>query len=362
MNDGASAAREPRVGAVALTAFVERLFTAAGCAADESALIAQGLVRANLFGHDSHGVGLIPLYLGNLQLGMVRAGQSVRVVADHGAIIGLDGQKGFGQVIGGQAMRLAIERARATGLCMVGLSNTHHLARIGHWAEQCAEAGLASVHFVNVLSRPLVAPWGGLDARLATNPFCVGVPHEPHPLILDFATSMIAMGKARVALDAGVPLADGLVLDAQGQPSNDPAVMFQDPPGALMPFAQHKGFALSVMCELLGGALSGGMVQDHDERPAPMINNMLSLVFAPDRLCSRQELDAQVASLSAWLKASPAVPGGDGVALPGEPERATAAERSRQGIPLPERTRDALVVCARQVGIAPTELTQSESR
>ena len=355
MND-AGAAPDLRVDAAALRRFVERLFAAAGCAAQESALIAQGLVRANLFGHDSHGVGLIPLYLGNLEQGLVRAGQSVRVVADHGAIIGLDGQKGFGQVIGGQAMRIAIDRARTTGLCMVGLSNTHHLARIGHWAEQCADAGLASVHFVNVLSRPLVAPWGGLDARLATNPFCVGVPHEPHPIVLDFATSMIAMGKARVALDAGVPLADGLALDAQGRPSNDPAVLFQDPPGALMPFAQHKGFALSVMCELLGGALSGGMVQDHDERPAPVINNMLSLVFAPDKLCSRAELDAQVAGLSAWLKGSPASPDSEGVRLPGEPERAMAVERGRNGIPLPSRTRDALVACARKVGTTAAEL------
>lgn len=360
MNDSAIAP-DARVDAAALSRFVERLFGAAGIAADECALIAQGLVRANLFGHDSHGVGLIPLYLGNLELGLVRPGQNVRVVVDHGVIIGLDGQKGFGQVIGGQAMRIAIDRARTTGLCMVGLSNTHHLARIGHWAEQCAEAGLASVHFVNVLSRPLVAPWGGLDARLATNPFCVGVPHQPHPIVLDFATSMIAMGKARVALDAGVPLADGLVLDAQGRLSNDPAVMFDDPPGALMPFAQHKGFALSVICELLGGALSGGRVQDHEPKPAPVINNMLSIVFAPDKLCTRQELDAQVASLSTWLKGSPAAPGSAGVSLPGEPERMTAAERGRHGIPLATGTRDALLACARKLGITAAELESAAS-
>jgi hydroxycarboxylate dehydrogenase B len=355
MNDSAIA-QDVRIDVAALTQFVERIFAVAGCTADESALIAQGLVRANLFGHDSHGVGLIPLYLGNLELGLVRPGQTVRVVADHGSIVGLDGQKGFGQSIGGQAMRIAIERARATGLCMIGLSNTHHLARIGHWAEQCADAGLASVHFVNVLSRPLVAPWGGLDARLATNPFCVGVPHSPHPLVLDFATSMIAMGKARVALDAGESLADGLVMDSRGQPSNDPAVMFADPPGALMPFAQHKGFALSVMCELLGGALSGGIVQDRDLHPAPLINNMLSLVFAPDKLCSAADLDAQVMRLAAWLKASPTTPGGTGVALPGEPERATAAERTRLGIPLPPRTREALIACAGKVGTTAAEM------
>lgn len=341
-----------RIGAPALERAMGALFVAAGCAPDEAGMIANGLVEANLFGHDSHGVILAPVYVRNIGLGLARPGQTPRVVADHGAIVGLDGQRGFGQAVGAAAMTLAVERARATGLAMVGLSNTHHLARIGRWAEQCAAAGFASVHFVNVLATPLVAPWGGTDARLATNPFCVGVPHAPYPLVLDYATSMVALGKVRVAQDAGAPMADGLLLDGHGLPTNDPRTMFRDPPGALLPFAQHKGFALAVMCELLGGALSGGLVQDHAPSPNPMINNMLSLVFAPDKLVRPEDLADQVARLAAWLRGSPAPAGSTGIHLPGEPERATAEQRRRDGIPLPRATRDALAACARTLDVA----------
>ena len=166
-----------QIDAAALSAAAAATFAAAGCTADEAPKVAHALVEANLFGHDSHGIGLLPRYVANLHQGIARAGQSVRIVADHGALIGMDGGCGFGQVLGEQAMALAVERARLHGVCVAGLANAHHLARIGRWAELCAAEGFASVHFVNVLSRPLVAPWGGSDARLATDPFCVGVPH-----------------------------------------------------------------------------------------------------------------------------------------------------------------------------------------
>jgi uncharacterized oxidoreductase len=355
-------ADEPAIPASELTRFVERVFVAAGCSAREAEQIARGLVQANLFGHDSHGVQMAPLYVANLKHGLVRAGQELRIVADHGAIVGLDGQKGFGQAIGEQAMRVAVDRASALGCCVLGLSNTHHLGRIGQWAEQCAEAGFASVHFVNVLSTPLVAPWGGADARLATNPFCVGVPNRPQPVILDYATSKIALGKVRVAQDSGRRMPPDMLLDAVGRPTDDPAVMFQEPIGALLPFGQHKGYALAVMCELLGGALSGGSVQHQHPRPSPMINNMLSLVFAPDKLVSRDVFAGQLQRLGAWLRASPQQPDASGIHLPGEPERIIARERERHGIPLPRRTREALSVCARDLGIGDMEFNSNVSR
>jgi uncharacterized oxidoreductase len=288
-----------RVPVAALTGWLERLFVAAGCAATEASQIARGLVGANLSGHDSHGAQLASTYVENLRQGLVRAGQSASIVVDHGSIVGIAGHRGFGQAIGVQAMAIACERARAHGVAIVGLHDVHHLARIGQWAEQCAAEGFASVHFVNVLSTPLVAPWGGADARLATNPFCVGVPLDAEPLILDYATSAVAFGKVRVAHDAGVPMAERLLMDAAGRPTTDPAAMFADPPGALLPFGGHKGFALALMCEIIGGALSGGKVLDRNPRPNPMINNMLSLVFAPERLCPREEFARQVERLAA---------------------------------------------------------------
>jgi len=340
-----------RVDAMRLRDGGSRLFAAAGCDDEEARIIASSLVQSNLYGHDSHGIALAPIYVGNIAKGLAVPGRKLAVVTDSGSIIGVDGQKGFGQAIGREAMALAIGRARELGCCIVGVSNSHHLARIGQWAEQCAEAGMASIHFVNVLTTPLVAPWGGTDARLATNPFCVGVPHAPHALVLDYATSAVALGKARVAVDAGLRLPPGRLVDAEGRATDDPAVMFGSPIGALLPFGEHKGFALAVMCELLGGALSGGKVLDHRPVPSPMINNMLSIVFVPDRLCGREAFARQVEALATWLRASPPSRPGARVQLPGEPERATAAERGARGIPMPAPTRTILAACGARLGL-----------
>jgi uncharacterized oxidoreductase len=339
-----------RVAAPALTDAAAAAFAAAGCEPPEARAIAENLVEANLFGHDSHGIGLVPRYLDNVRLSLAVPNERARIVADHGALVSIDGRRGFGQSIGAQAMDIVIERARAHGVCVAGVHNAHHLARIGRWAEQCAVAGFASVHFVNVLSTPLVAPWRGTDARLATNPFCVGVPHAPFPLVLDYATSMVAQGKVRVAHEAGVAMDEGLLLDGEGRPTRDPGVMFRERMGAMLPFGQHKGFALAVMCEVLGGALSGGRVQDRLHDPSPMINNMLSIVFAPDRLTSREELAAQVGSLARWLRESPLARDDEPVLLPGEKERLTARERMRDGIPLAPSTCEALRTSGRRAG------------
>jgi uncharacterized oxidoreductase len=344
-----------------LAPWVARVFVAAGCAEDEGRAIATSLVQSNLYGHDSHGVGLIPMYLESLRGGNARVGQSVRIVTDHGALLTLDGQRGFGQVIARQAMTLAIERANRHGCAVVGLHNAHHIARIGEWAEQCASAGLTSVHFVNVLSPPMVAPWGGAEARLVTNPFCVGVPHEPHPFVLDYATSAIAVGKVKVALANGKPVPPGTMIDAGGEPTTDPSVLFDSMKGALLPFAQHKGYALAVICELLGGMMSGGDVLSDDQRPSA-INNMLTLVFAGDRLCDPARQREQSAALERWVKSARRSDPAQPILFPGEPERQTEAQRRRDGIPIAAATADALVQEASRVGVADNPFVSTRSR
>lgn len=326
------------------------LFQALGCDAAEAARVAAGLVDANRYGHDSHGVGLAPIYAENVRNGDAVPGARVRVVTDAGALVALDGGLGFGQTLGEQAMVIAIARAREHGCAIVALARSHHLARIGQWGEQCAAAGLVSVHFVNVRSEPWVAPHGGLDARVSTNPFCVAVPHQPHPLVLDYATSAVALGKTRVAVDEGRTMAPGLLLDADGAPTVDPGVLWRGAPhGAILPFAQHKGWALSLMCEILAGALSGGGVQD-GRSVHPMLNNMLTLAFDPARLGTGGALEGEIAALAAWVRsARPAQPGGR-ILLPGETERLVAQQRDREGIPMPRRTLDALLACAARAG------------
>jgi uncharacterized oxidoreductase len=201
-----------------------------GSSEAEVQAVASNLIEANLKGHDSHGIGMLPRYALAYLEGNLLPNAQMSVSLDAGALLRLDGNAGFGQVIGQQAMALGIERAKAHGSCIVALGNSHHLGRIGAWAEQVAEAGLVSMHFVNVISRPFVAPYGGADARFGTNPFCAGVPLPGRPpVILDFATSVIAQGKTRVAYNKGEPVAPGCLIDGQGQATDDPACMFVPP-------------------------------------------------------------------------------------------------------------------------------------
>jgi uncharacterized oxidoreductase len=338
----------------ALGAAVRRIIAAAGSSDAEAKSVADNLVEANLRGHDSHGVGMVPRYIDAVLEGGLAVNRHVAVRADSGALLTLDGQSGYGQVIGAEAMALGIERAQAQGVCIVGLAHSHHLGRIGHWAEQCIAAGLVSIHFVNVLSRPIVAPFGGRDARLGTNPFCVGIPRSGgEPIVLDFATSKIAQGKTRVAYNKGLPVEAGTIIDNHGEPTTDPRFTVVEPTGALLPFGEHKGAGLALICELLGGALAGGHtagpVNDGRRR---VLNSMFSILVDPQRLGTAENLAREMEAFVAWSTASPPMAGVDRVKTPGEPERATRAERLAGGVPVDAVTWSEIVASAVKVGLA----------
>jgi uncharacterized oxidoreductase len=346
-----------QIAASDLTALVTRIVIAAGSHAEEARLVAENLVAANLAGHDSHGVGMIPRYIDALLAGELSVNQHVRVVADQGAILTLDGQRGFGQVIGRQAFALALPRARQHGLCLLALRNTHHLARIGQWAEDCAAAGIVSLHFVNVvIALPLVAPWGGTDARFGTNPMCVGIPRAGgEPLILDFASSRIALGKVRVAMNKGEALPPDTLIDHRGAPTTDPRAMFPEvsgePIGAVLPFGEHKGSGIAMVCEQLGAALIGGEVQVGTRPGAAIINNMLSILIDPARLDLDNSFHREMERFIAWVKASPPNDAGQ-VLIAGDPERSCRARRTAEGIPIDATTWNALMTSARRVGVS----------
>src|SRR6185369_15387775 len=187
-----------------LTKAVEAVVAAGGSEPREAKLVAENLVMANLLGHDSHGIGMIPRYIDSLLEGGLKVNQHPKVQLDTGALLALDGCQGYGQVIGQEAMAMAIERAKKHGSCVMTLDRSHHLGRIGQWGEQALAEGLISIHFVNVISRAIVAPYGGADARFGTNPVCIAIPlpGEP-PFVLDMATSAVAQGKIRVAHNKG---------------------------------------------------------------------------------------------------------------------------------------------------------------
>ena len=343
------------VHAEPLRAFVRAVVERGGSSAREAQLVAHNLVEANLTGHDSHGVGMLPRYIDNLLAGGLKANQQLAISTDHGALITLDGRAGYGQVMGHDAMALGIERARTHGVAVLGLHNAHHIGRIGHWAEQCLDAGLVSIHFVNVISEPIVAPFGGSDGRFVTNPMCVGLPVKGQdPIVLDFATSRIAMGKVRVAHNMGKSVADGILIDEAGRPTNDPGTMFREPHGALLPFGEHKGYGLAVACEILAGALSGGITLHARPSPHAIINHMLSFIVDADRLGGAAHLAAEARAFADWVKASPPV-GDAAVMLPGDPERNWRRQRNAEGVPIDATTWAQLLQAGTRVGLDETQ-------
>ncbi len=325
--------------------------------------VAGNLIEANLTGHDSHGVGMLPRYAEAFQQGGLRPNAAVSVVHDSGTLLRLDGNRGFGQVIGQQAMALGIERARLQGSCIVALGNSHHLGRIGAWAEQAAAAGLVSLHFVNVISRAIVAPHGGGDARFGTNPFCAGVPLPGRPpVILDFATSVIAQGKTRVAMNKGELVPAGCLIDDQGQPTREPRYTVVPPFGALQTFGgalgAHKGYGLALMCELLGGALAAGMTQrlggeGSDASQRRVLNGMFSVLLDPSALGAQPAFEQEALAFLAWVQASPPRDPLAPVQVAGDTERAHKAQRTAAGVPVDTTTWQEILAAAAQLGVAP---------
>lgn len=335
------------------------LFITLGSSELESQKIASNLVMANLSGHDSHGVGMAPRYIDAVLEGNLTINSHVKVKVDTGALLGLDGNLGFGQVIGEEAMELAFSKVKEHGACIMSLSSSHHLGRIGHFAEMAVARGLISIHFVSVRSRPVVAPFGGGDGRFGTNPFCVGIPvgHDQHvePFILDFATSRVAQGKMRVAHNEGRQVPEGTLIDENGYPTTNPRVVVtpnaEGRLGALLTFGEHKGFGLAVACELLGGALSGGGTwhTTHDGRRA-VLNSMLTIVLDPKKLHTDNTFISETKEFLDWLRLSPQAPETDGVLLAGEPERITREYRLKHGIEIDSATWQELVDAAAKLG------------
>jgi uncharacterized oxidoreductase len=330
---------------------VVELFVSTGASAENAGLIADHLVEANLRGHDSHGVSVVPLYLKSIAAGGMVLNQTLKMVTDRGGMVIFDAGRGPGQVMGHRAMEAGIELARRQGSAIVGLRNSHHLGRIGHWAEQCAAAGLVSVHFVNVVAGPIVAPFGGTKARLGTNPFAAGFPRAgAEPVIVDFATSRLAMGKIRVYRNQGKTLPDNALLTAEGLQTNDPNDLFTDPPGVLVPFGEHKGSGLALACELLGAALLGGETQHDGTSDPAVINSMLSILVSPERMGTLQAFGGEMAQVLAWVQSENAETPGQ-VLLPGQPEQAMRHQRMEEGIPLDSMTLSQIADAASESGL-----------
>jgi uncharacterized oxidoreductase len=344
--------------AAPLTAAIEAVVAAGGSEPGEARLVAENLVTANLLGHDSHGIGMVPRYVDALLEGGLEANRHPRATLDAGALLALDGCKGYGQAIGREAMQMAIERAQRHGSCVMTLANSHHLGRIGHWAEMAVAEGLVAIHFVNVISHARVAPYGGRDARFGTNPCCIGVPLPGEaPFILDYATSAVAQGKLRVAHNKGEKVPAGRLIDDQGRPTDDPRYAVVPPYGAMLPFGEHKGSGMAIACELLGGALTGGGTWHYGESTKQRVmNGMLTILIDPARLGTAPAFERETRAFLDWLRQGRVAPGFDKVRIAGDPEREYRAKRSRDGVPVDATTWGEIEKAAGKVRLDPGAL------
>lgn len=344
-----------------LQSLVRDIFRAEGCADAESELIALYLVRSNLAGHDSHGVIRVPRYVGWLREGVLVANQTPVLVSESEAFAVLDAGYGFGQTAGPEAVDLGIRKALQNGVAIVALRHSGHLGRIGEWAERAAQAGLVSVHFVNVAGSVLVAPFGAAERRFSTAPFAIGYPvPDSEPIVLDFATSAVAEGKVLVASQGGKPLPEGSLIAPDGTLGTDPSLLYgplegttardaRFGPGAIRAFGEHKGSGLALMCEVLAGALTGSGCCGPG--PRQFCNGMLSIYMSPQVFGSQDTFAAETRSYVEYFKsARPATSGGE-VLLPGEPERRTRAQRLAAGIPLTDEVWAAIAAVARERGV-----------
>ena len=341
----------PIISKSSLTAFASRIFEESEIPPNEAAQVAESLVLANLNGHDSHGVIRIIEYVDWVGRGWVNPTGHIEVVREQPCILVLNGNFGFGQVVGREAMNLGIKKAKKEGACILSLRCSGHLGRVGELMEMAAEAGLVSFGMTNTHGAGvLVAPFGGCERRLSANPIVGGAPvPDKSSLVMDMSTSTIAEGKIKVARNKGESLATGLFVNGRGEPSTSPEEYYANPPGALLPMSGHKGFALSMFCEVFAGAMTGaGCSKAGIDRVA---NGFMAFVLDPIAFCGTEFYESEIGGLADFVKSSRLMQGFDEILLPGEPEAREKSRRESSGINIDDTTWGKICDIASQKGV-----------
>lgn len=338
------------------TNFAEALFKQVGVPADEASRVARSLVDANLCGHDSHGLIRVVQYMGAIGDGRCVPGAPFTVVKETAGVLVVDGGKGLGQVQAHRLLQRLIPRAQALGLAAGTLKHSGHIGRLGEYAEAAAASKMAFIATVNNhgFGRG-VAPPGGKEPRIGTNPLCLGVPTSGDPVILDIGTSVVAEGKVRVLHNKGVPAPDGWLLDKEGRPTTDPGVLYTEPRGSILPLgapnSAYKGFGIGLLLDMFVGGLSGAPCSTPGI-PNLSANAVFFLVLDVAQFAGAEHFLQQVTGLAENIRTCPKAAGNTGdILLPGDPERRTKAERMKTGISVDDGTWEQLVTLAKKLKV-----------
>ena len=319
----------------------------------DAALIADSLVQADLWGHQSHGVMRLPWYARRLQSGVMRSVTEPTTVVGAGAVTVIDGCDGIGQVLATQATQRAIDAAKAHGIAAVAVRNSNHFGCAMHYSLMGPPQGCIIIVTTNASAS--MAPWGGRDKRVGNNPWSIAAPAGRHaPMVLDIANTAVARGKVYLARQRGQAIPAGWATDAAGNPTTDPAAALA---GLIAPMAGHKGYAISLMMDMLSGVLTGSAFGDAVRGPYQaqersgcghlVIALNIAAFMPPDEFGGRME------ALIAGLKSAPLAADANEILYPGELEVRRAAENLRSGLLLPEQTVTDLQAMLRELGLAP---------
>jgi uncharacterized oxidoreductase len=330
------------------------LFQAAGCRDADARAVVDHLVESSLFGHDSHGAIRFYEYVRSVREGRFNPAASPEIVQEHPCAAVVDGGGAMGQVGATFATNLAMKKASEHGVATVTLRNTSHVGRAGAYPLKAAREGMLGLIFVNAGREGYkVAPFGAIEGRLSTDPIGFAAPRrEADPILVDMTTSVVADGKIRVAINQEKSIPEGWGIDSEGNPTTDPKRVRMDPMGALLPLGgvvAYKGTALTLIVEILGGALSGeGCASPAQE----MVSNGVCLTAY--HIEHFREIGAfydELEDLIAHMKSARTAPGVDEILLPGEPEFRCARQRGRDGIEVDETTWEAICGEARKHGV-----------
>ncbi|MFI9754396.1 Ldh family oxidoreductase [Streptomyces collinus] len=339
------------VAAVDLLRFAAATTEAHGVPPEDARLLADTLVTAELWGHPSHGMLRLPWYLARIRSGATAATAAPRVVSDNGAVLVVDGQDGLGQVLADRATRLGIERAREHGISAIAVRSSGHFGTAAYFTRKAAEAGCVAILATN--ASPAMAPWGGREKRVGTNPWSIAAPAGRHgTVVMDIANTAVARGKIYHARERGEPIPEGWAADADGVPTTDPRRAIE---GLILPMAGHKGYAISFMFDVLTGVLTGsafglGVVGPYRPTGRSGVGHLLICVDIR-AMADPGEFARRMEALVEETKSTPTAPGTAEVFVPGEPEVRTAERLRTEGIPVVEDTWTSLAAIAGTTGV-----------